>query len=81
MNYLKTYKERSDAKRIAEMLALQEANQFMLEKMQMPEQKQPEAFNPADILKAIGGLGAQRSPTIGRNTYHNVASGYTRGYA
>jgi hypothetical protein len=84
MRYVKTYKDRQDAEKLAQMLAVQEANQTLRKKMETMQQPQSSGGSPLDptkLLEMMNMFGAQRNNQIGRQTFHTTNPYNTQGLA
>ena len=83
MRYTKTYKERNDAQRLAEMLAMQEANQRVnTDYSAMPTMATPNAsIDPMALLKMRQMANRRVGQSVGRNTYDTVTPMNTQGLA
>jgi len=84
MRYIKTYSSQAtDPKRLAEMLAMQEANQKIgtdyaaIPKMDSASQ----TVDPMELMRMRQMMMAQQSRNLGRNTYDTVTPMNTRGLA
>ena len=83
MRYTKTFKERNDAQKLAEMLAMQEANQrISTDYAAMPTMANPTAsIDPLELLKMRQMANRRVSQSVGRNTYDTVTPMNTQGLA
>ena len=83
MRYLKTYQERTDPQRLAEMLAMQEANQRInTDYAAIPAMAStPNFIDPQDLMKMRQMAVNRQTRKIGRNTYDTVTPVNTQGLA
>ncbi len=83
MRYAKTYKDRTDGQRLAEMLALQEANQrISTDYASTPSMATPTAsIDPLELLKMRQMANKRVGQSVGRNTYDTVTPINTQGLA
>jgi hypothetical protein len=83
MRYAKTYKDRTDGQRLAEMLALQEANQRInTDYASVPSMATPTAsIDPLELLKMRQMANRRVGQSVGRNTYDTVTPMNTQGLA
>ena len=83
MRYTKTFKERNDAQRLAEMLAMQEANQQVSTGYgAMPTMATPSvSVDPLELLKMRQMANRRVGQSVGRNTYDTVTPMNTQGLA
>ena len=83
MPYFKTYKDRTDAQRLAEMLAAQEANQRVnTDYTAIPTMATPTAsIDPLEMLKMRQMANRRFGKSVGRNTYDTVTPMDTQGLA
>jgi hypothetical protein len=83
MRYAKTYKDRTDGQRLAEMLALQEANQRInTDYANVPSMATPTAsIDPLELLKMRQMANKRVGQSVGRNTYDTVTPINTQGLA
>lgn len=83
MPYFKTYKDRTDAQRLAEMLALQEANQRVsTDYAAMPTMATPTvSIDPLEMLKMRQMANSRFGKKVGKNTYDTVNPINTQGLA
>ena len=83
MRYTKTYQDRTDPQRLAEMLALQEANQRVnTDYAAMPTMATPTAsIDPLEMLKMRQMANKRVGQNVGRNTYDTVTPINTQGLA
>ena len=83
MRYTKTYQDRTDAQRLAEMLALQEANQRInTDYASTPSMATPTAsIDPLELLKMRQMANKSVGQSVGRNTYDTVTPINTQGLA
>ena len=83
MPYYKTFKDRTDPQRLAEMLALQEANQRVnTDYAAMPTMATPTAsIDPLEMLKMREMMNKRGMCSVGKNTYDTVTPMNTQGLA
>lgn len=83
MRYTKTYQDRTDAQRLAEMLALQEANQRInTDYASTPSMAMPTgSIDPLELLKMRQMANKRVGQSVGRNTYDTVTPINTQGLA
>lgn len=83
MRYTKTYKDRTDGQRLAEMLAMQEANQrISTDYAAMPTMASPTAsIDPLELLKMRQMANRRVDQSVGRQTYDTVTPMNTQGLA
>ncbi len=86
MPYFKTYKDRTDAQKLAQMLAMQEANQAVnTDYAAIPSMSQSYAsVNPQDLLKMREMMNRQMAKgaqNVGKRTYSTTTPFNTGGLA
>ena len=83
MRYTKTYKDRNNAQKLAEMLAMQEANQRInTDYAATPTMASPTAsVDPLELLKMRQMANRRVGQSVGRNTYDTVTPINTQGLA
>jgi hypothetical protein len=86
MPYFKTYKDRTDAQKLAQMLAMQEANQAInTDYAPIPTMATPSAsVDPQDLLKMremMNRQTARNAQNIGKRTYSTTTPFNTGGLA
>lgn len=86
MPYFKTYKDRTDAQKLAQMLAMQEANQAVnTDYAAIPSMATPSAsVDPQDLLKMREMMNRQMAKgaqNVGKRTYSTTTPFNTGGLA
>jgi hypothetical protein len=86
MPYFKTYKDRTDAQKLAQMLAMQEANQAVnTDYAAIPSMATPSAsVDPQDLLKMremMNRQTARNAQNVGKRTYSTTTPFNTGGLA
>ncbi len=83
MKYMKTYMDRTDPQRLAEMLAMQEANQKInTDYAPIPTMSNaPQYTDPLELMRMRQMALSRQAQGVGRKTYDTVTPMDTRGLA